>query len=697
MLIGGFTMDKGPTWDEDPNTADIPIVESGDQQDYRFYKGFHYDGFPEFSAPSAADPVPVSDKKDGWPEGGWPETYPTSDPVLDAIAPNYPTSYNQGILAPVPLPLDTLLGFPGIGPNRYTAPGLYYPGKVVADQESFTMTFAKCRDNDQDNGHLMIHTTLRGLSWKGDLAEDFIFWVFTVTNIGTLPIDSTYVGMFADFDFPWSSHTEYSTYSKTDCFAIDTYESDAQTGKEYKIVYGWDGDGDVAGAVFGDWPYEKAKLTDETPVEKVALAGVIFLQTPLNDLTGEEFGISNFDAFAINLKATPEGIGNTAEKFYWLNIVNTGGPYGTGNDPDDPDGDRIDNWSWEFPFPKGSEVAYSNGEHAAMSINTGPFTLQPGETDTLICATIMGQSRPDLLKNAKIARKVYTSGWVVPKPPFEPRLISSVESGKVTLRWGNISENNSLNELVGRQPFEGYKILRSEDGGATWGPLPITDENGTTIDYVPVGQYDLANGITGPSPVLPTFNRGSDSGLEGITADTDSVREIYLPDLGKSVNDTVRYVYVDESVLNGFSYRYAVLAYGAGSEDPAGLIPLQNARTTGENIVSLAPYAPVSTVASELSEIRVVPNPYVVINPQETGLGERMIKFTHLPEVCTIRIFNVSGELMNTIYHDANSPIPSEEVWNIRSSENREVAPGLYYYHIESSLGSTGGKFVIIK
>jgi hypothetical protein len=500
--VGGFSMDRGPTWDHDPNTFNDPLLESGDQASYRFYKGFHFDGFIDYSAPSAADPIPVSNDSSGWPQGGWPATYPISDPVLERIAPDYPTVYNQGMADPIPLLLDTLLGFPGAGPNKYTVPGLYYPGQVVADQESFTVSFAKNRDNDQNYGHLMIYTTLRGLSWKGDLAEDILFWVFTATNIGTEPIDSTFLGMFADFDFPWASFEEYHTYDKVDAFAFDTYDIDDETGKELKIAYGWDGDGDVTGAIFGDWPYEKAKLTDETPVSKVALAGVIFLQTPKDTLTGEELGITTWDAFGVTFKGEVHGIGNTVQKFYWLNVANTG-QYGVGTDPDDPDGDGIDNWTWEHPFPVGSEKLYGNGHRSGMAINTGPFRLDPGETDTLICATIMGESRADLFKNAKVARKIFNSGWVVPKPPFEPRLVTEVESGKVTLRWGTLSENDSLNVLVGRQPFEGYKIFRSEDGGSTWGELPITDENGTVVDYVPAAQYDLANGITGASTVKP--------------------------------------------------------------------------------------------------------------------------------------------------------------------------------------------------
>ncbi len=698
--VGGYTMDRGPAWDRDPNSFDRPLLESGDQASYSFYKGFHFDSFPDFIAPSGTDPIPLSDDQGGWPQSGWPATYPTTDPVLQRLDANYPTAYNQGLAEPIPILLDRLSGFPGAGPNKFSAPGVYYPGKVVADQESFTVSFAKNRDlpgnSSPEKGHLMIYTTLRGLSWKGDLAEDILFWVLSVTNIGTLPIDSTYVGMFADFDFPWGSYQEYSTYSKVDAFAFDTYDIDEETGREHKIAYGWDGDGDVAGASAGNWPYLKAKLTDETPVEKVALAGVIFLQTPIDTLSNKELGISSFDAFGVTLKGQVEGIGNTVEKFYWLNAANTG-LSGLSTDPDDPDGDRIDNWTWERPFPMGSEVLYSNGERCAMSINTGPFRLEPGETDTLICATMMGESRSDLFKNAKIALQIFQSGWVVPKPPFEPDLVTKVESEKVTLRWSTLSENDSLNVLVGRQPFEGFKIYRSEDGGNSWGKLPITDENGTVVDYVPTAQYDLANGITGASPISPWFNRGSDTGLEGIMAPTDSVRDVYIKDLGKTVKDTLRYIYVDESVNNGFSYLYAVIAYGAGDETPDGLQPLQNARTSGTNVVSVVPHALKAVTTSALDLINVVPNPYRVINPQETAVRERMIKFTHLPETCTIRIFNVAGDLIVTLNHDLNSPIDSEKQWNLRSKENREVAPGLYFYHIESDLGNKAGKLVIIK
>lgn len=694
--VGGFTLDKGPSFDGDPNKIDMPLVESGDRGHYTFYKGFHFDGHPEYHSSDATVGLAVSDDPSTWPSN-WPQSLPITDPFLDRYYPNYPTAYTEGIASPIPIDFDSNTGFPGAGPNKYSLPGKFAPGEVVADQEIFTVSYSRNRSDDTENGRLMIYTTLRGMSWQEELAEDFIYWIFTVTNMGTEPIEKTYLGIYANLDFPWSSYQDFGTYSESESWAFDTYDVDTTDGKEYKIGYGWDGDGDVEGANQGAIPYQKAKLVDETPLDKVALSGVVFLQTPKNDSDSDELGVKSWDAFLHSHKGTNTGIGNTVDKFYWLNVVNSD-EGGGGTDPDDLNGDRIDDWTWEKPFPVGNELTYENGKRSAMTMNTGEFTIMPGETDTLICVTVMGDNRQDLFKNAQIARQIFMTGWTVPKSPIPPKVTTISESGKITLRWGNISENDSLNTLLGRQAFEGYKVYRSTDGGSTWGSLPITDENGTVVDYVPMNQSDLDNGISGASPVRPYFNRGTDSGLEGLLSSNIFTEEIFLDDLNQNVTDTVKYEFVDESVVNGFEYRYAVVAYGAGAEEVgAGLPPLQNSRTSGDNVISAIPFAPASTTADELNKIKVVPNPYRVVNPQETDLASRMIKFTHLPEECTISIFNVSGELIRTLYHDQNSVISSEKRWNLRSEEDREVAPGLYFYHLSSSLGSRIGKFVIIK
>lgn len=98
----------------------------------------------------------------------------------------------------------------------------------------------------------------------------------------------------------------------------------------------------------------------------------------------------------------------------------------------------------------------------------------------------------------------------------------------------------------------------------------------------------------------------------------------------------------------------------------------------------------------------VVPNPYVGAASFEPapfgvqGRGDRRIEFRNLPANCTIRIYTVRGELVQTLRQDGsmNGYIP----WDLRTKDNLDVAPGLYVYHVDAgAAGNSIGKFAIIK
>jgi hypothetical protein len=104
-----------------------------------------------------------------------------------------------------------------------------------------------------------------------------------------------------------------------------------------------------------------------------------------------------------------------------------------------------------------------------------------------------------------------------------------------------------------------------------------------------------------------------------------------------------------------------------------------------------------------LEEVKVVPNPYVAAatweerNPYTSGRGPRAIHFIHLPQVCTIRIFTVSGELVRTIEHQSSMNNGTAE-WNLLTRDNLSAAYGVYIYHIDApGVGEKVGKFAIIK
>ena len=106
----------------------------------------------------------------------------------------------------------------------------------------------------------------------------------------------------------------------------------------------------------------------------------------------------------------------------------------------------------------------------------------------------------------------------------------------------------------------------------------------------------------------------------------------------------------------------------------------------------------------EMDNIRVVPNPYVVGSSHEpplppgitSGRGTRLIEFRHLPPGAKIYIFTSRGEHVITLEHDENI-FDGTVAWNLKSKENLDIAYGVYFYVVESSVGSRKGKIAIIK
>jgi hypothetical protein len=305
-------------------------------------------------------------------------------------------------------------------------------------------------------------------------------------------------------------------------------------------------------------------------------------------------------------------------------------------------------------------------------MSAGPFDMEAGEIDTLIVATIFGQSKEDLLKNVDNAITLYRLNFKVPKPPPEPQVIGIAGDEQVTLTWGNESETHPL--------FEGYRIYRSDDQGATWSSVYATDENGTPVAPIPMDQYDLDNEYSGTHPNDPLFYLGDNTGLEPIMKIDEN-------------NDTT-YEWTDRTVYNNYTYRYWVAAYSHGDEleEPLETPPGNQPFLENDNTVEVIPSLKVAT--SSLGKVTVVPNPYIVSAEWESEVGKHKIAFSGLSGECVIRIYNVAGELVKVITHNDGT---SYAYWNLQNDHNQEAAPGLYFYHVDAgSIGSEIGKFVII-
>jgi len=101
--------------------------------------------------------------------------------------------------------------------------------------------------------------------------------------------------------------------------------------------------------------------------------------------------------------------------------------------------------------------------------------------------------------------------------------------------------------------------------------------------------------------------------------------------------------------------------------------------------------------------VKVVPNPYIITNEWQLNLRNRQLKFINLPDDCTIRIFNLNGELVRMIDHQSTSEdsdvlgdLGGDEWWNLLSDNSQLVASGVYVFHIQSDVGEQVGKFVVV-
>jgi hypothetical protein len=132
-------------------------------------------------------------------------------------------------------------------------------------------------------------------------------------------------------------------------------------------------------------------------------------------------------------------------------------------------------------------------------------------------------------------------------------------------------------------------------------------------------------------------------------------------------------------------------SWGTGDVLTVGGAPINGA----DDVFSFkTPGVEFAAASSALDNVKVVPNPYVVNAEWESEEGQRRLEFVNLPDVCTVRIYTLAGDLVKTIEHTSNG---GTAAWDLSSSNAQGVAPGIYFYSVDSKYGSKIGKFAVIK
>jgi len=177
------------------------------------------------------------------------------------------------------------------------------------------------------------------------------------------------------------------------------------------------------------------------------------------------------------------------------------------------------------------------------------------------------------------------------------------------------------------------------------------------------------------------------------------------------------YEYVDRDIHNGFLYFYSVTATDHAllpEENPLNIqLPVGPGLVgdPGSSFSSTTPGATAQTVAEREQfgvNIYVYPNPatrdalaeYQQLNPNGDDPTGVRVTFTNLPMARnTIKIYTVSGDLVQTLSHDGLSG-SGHLSWNLMSRNGQEIVSGVYLYTVESddeSFESFVGKFVVVR
>jgi len=157
--------------------------------------------------------------------------------------------------------------------------------------------------------------------------------------------------------------------------------------------------------------------------------------------------------------------------------------------------------------------------------------------------------------------------------------------------------------------------------------------------------------------------------------------------------------YTDEDLV--FTLKFELPRSDATGEVAAGNIfrIVGNRRLHQQDVYRFTTKSPrVQATAGDLAAVRVVPNPFVVTSVFDTDRDRHEIHFTSIPEACRIKIFTLAGDLVRTIQYDRSASGGQDFAkWDLKNEFGSEVAYGVYFYHLESPVGSRIGKIAIVR
>jgi hypothetical protein len=264
----------------------------------------------------------------------------------------------------------------------------------------------------------------------------------------------------------------------------------------------------------------------------------------------------------------------------------------------------------------------------------------------------------------------------------------------------------------------------SAELGSSWGFLNADATGNGVIDWLDrfcVGpmwdEFDFNIGTSEdcPSPVLledtpqiQTIALNTES--DPTTGDTYTGFVLYL-------NAEYHFFVTDQVPENGtvwtlraYSGALRVNSASVDTDDPSGYTyypswdpgddgtdaELRPAFIPGLNIVWRTEAGTSVVAPTDLRSVHTVPDPYLATSAYDRSPTSKQLMFVNLPPRATIRIYTLTGVLVNQIEHDDPTG-GGRAIWGLRNRNNQFVASGVYFYHVVTDEGAEKvGKFTIV-
>jgi hypothetical protein len=519
--------------------------------------------------------------------------------------------------------------------GKYVWPGYLSQDALSADLEVFwAMDDRDNKEfpyypfpNDTSRKGLGVQVDGRAFQWSNALAENTIFFVYTITNTSDKNIDTAFYGIYGDPDLGGASpeNTDDNGYF------IPPYDS-AGAVKDIpaysrSMVYFWDPDMKGARGL------------------ALGYLGCKFLESPGNPNNGidddgdgmiderQDDGIDNDkDWNVLNDDLGVDGIANTLDEGEGDRVPTAGKRLADGSlDPLHPgepnfeltdldESDQIgltsfNSWPWNSDKVSNDESMWNRSlprnfgqiqqnSDIVFIYGSGYISLKKGETKRISSALLLAQTLDGLLTTAKTVQTIYNKNYQFFRPPLTPTLRLVPDDRKVTLYWDTAAES-SIDPITGKD-FQGYVIYRSTDPtfndiqvvtdgkGSNFLSRPLTDLNGMEakfdVDSLEEPYTDLNNNgkyDTGESYV----DVNHDARWSGTIADPwKGYHPVPYEDRGVQYylgnNRGLVHSYVDtNNVINGQTYYYAVVAYDRG--DSVAIPPTETSKKITEDPITM--------------------------------------------------------------------------------------------------------------